>query len=91
MISEVARQIKQYDKELNALPPLVTHDPLLFMIDLVTKLCFEVKERVRGCTTHTALVQNNNAVYQELNLAIVVPEHTDMLQYLEDVKAHIGS
>ncbi|RDX45280.1 hypothetical protein OH76DRAFT_1010911 [Lentinus brumalis] len=97
-------------KELNALPP---PDPLLFKIDLVTKLCFEVKECVRGSTTHTALVQKNNAVYQGLNLAMgrtapafvpfecsgfprdvfpfVVPEHTGMLQYLEDVKAHIGS
>ncbi|RPD70203.1 hypothetical protein L226DRAFT_574923 [Lentinus tigrinus ALCF2SS1-7] len=70
MINEVARQIKQCDRELHALPAPVTSDPLLFMMDLVSKFCFEVKERVRGSTTHTTLVQKNNAVYQELKLAI---------------------
>ena len=70
MKDKVTVKMRQCDRELSALPPVVTADPVGHTIALVTSFSQLIAEHVSGSTTLVTLVQKNNIAYDNYKTEI---------------------
>ena len=70
MKDKVTVKMRQCDRELSALPPVVTADPVGHTIALVTSFSQLIAEHVSGSTTLVTLVQKNNVAYDNYKTEI---------------------
>ena len=68
--SETSRNLENCRKELNALPPAVDMEPASYMLTLLTRLCDDVQQYVRGNANTSRLIHQNRDAYVLFKTAI---------------------
>ena len=68
--SETSRNLENCRKELGTLPPAVDMDPASYMLTLLTRLCDDVQQYVRGSSDTSRLIHQNRDAYALFKKAI---------------------
>ena len=74
LLSQVAQQLKQCNNDLDALPREVGGEPCLYVFNVVSAFCADVKKYVYGSTTCATLVQTNNNTYDHFKLMMTLTQ-----------------
>jgi hypothetical protein len=61
--SETSQNLENCRKELGTLPPMVDMDPASYMLTLLTRLCENVQQYVRGSSDSSNLIHHNRDAY----------------------------